>query len=285
MTRRPARALQPGSTRVSNIGSISLGGRGAGRRCGRPPRCAGRGGAAGVREHAGPSMTSACFTFTGAIVRSARANRSFKASTMALWRTRGRPSACAADLRESPSDHRGRGNSRVGAGAGAPSRAPERHRRCLEGAVCASRAHDAPVNVKQADVIEGACVLANARGTAPGQRIEAGARTVFLLPGPPARWSRCSRPSCSLVAGARGAARHPHARPQDRGDERERRRAGGGAIYKTFDNRARRSSATRASWSCTSWRRATRWRPRPPSAPWLGLCARGWAMPSSARTA
>lgn len=40
-------------------------------------------------------------------------------------------------------------------------------------------------NRKQADVIEGAMVLANPRGTAPGQRIEAGGRTLFLLPGVP----------------------------------------------------------------------------------------------------
>jgi len=40
-------------------------------------------------------------------------------------------------------------------------------------------------NRKQADVIEGAVVLANARGTAPGQRIEVGGRTIFLLPGVP----------------------------------------------------------------------------------------------------
>jgi nicotinamide-nucleotide amidase len=42
-----------------------------------------------------------------------------------------------------------------------------------------------PVNEKQADVIEGAVVLANARGSAPGQRVDIDTRTVFLLPGPP----------------------------------------------------------------------------------------------------
>ena len=31
----------------------------------------------------------------------------------------------------------------------------------------------AKINEKQADVIEGALVLANARGTAPGQRVDA----------------------------------------------------------------------------------------------------------------
>jgi nicotinamide-nucleotide amidase len=43
----------------------------------------------------------------------------------------------------------------------------------------------APVNEKQADVIEGAVVLPNPRGTAPGQRVESGARLLILLPGPP----------------------------------------------------------------------------------------------------
>ncbi len=40
-------------------------------------------------------------------------------------------------------------------------------------------------NLKQADVIEGAEVLENARGTAPGQRLEHQGRTIVLLPGPP----------------------------------------------------------------------------------------------------
>ena len=40
-------------------------------------------------------------------------------------------------------------------------------------------------NLKQADVIEGALVLANPRGTAPGQLVEHASRIVVLLPGPP----------------------------------------------------------------------------------------------------
>ena len=40
-------------------------------------------------------------------------------------------------------------------------------------------------NLKQADVIDGASVLANARGTAPAQLIEHEGRTLVLLPGPP----------------------------------------------------------------------------------------------------
>jgi nicotinamide-nucleotide amidase len=43
----------------------------------------------------------------------------------------------------------------------------------------------APVNEKQADVIEGACLLPNANGTAPGQKVDLGGRVLFLLPGPP----------------------------------------------------------------------------------------------------
>jgi nicotinamide-nucleotide amidase len=43
----------------------------------------------------------------------------------------------------------------------------------------------APVNEKQADVIEGGTVMPNARGSAPGQWAESGGRLLFLLPGPP----------------------------------------------------------------------------------------------------
>jgi len=43
----------------------------------------------------------------------------------------------------------------------------------------------APVNEKQADVIEGGVVLPNPRGTAPGQYLEAAGRLLVLLPGPP----------------------------------------------------------------------------------------------------
>jgi nicotinamide-nucleotide amidase len=43
----------------------------------------------------------------------------------------------------------------------------------------------ATVNEKQADVIEGATVLPNARGSAPGQMVDVEGRLLFLLPGPP----------------------------------------------------------------------------------------------------
>jgi nicotinamide-nucleotide amidase len=42
-----------------------------------------------------------------------------------------------------------------------------------------------PVNLKQADVIDGATVLANERGSAPGQWVEDRSRCLALLPGPP----------------------------------------------------------------------------------------------------
>ena len=42
-----------------------------------------------------------------------------------------------------------------------------------------------PNNRRQAMVVEGAEVLRNDRGSAPGLRIAAGERTIFLLPGPP----------------------------------------------------------------------------------------------------
>jgi len=41
------------------------------------------------------------------------------------------------------------------------------------------------VNRRQAERIAGAELLANPRGTAPGQRLEEGRTTIFLLPGPP----------------------------------------------------------------------------------------------------
>ncbi len=43
----------------------------------------------------------------------------------------------------------------------------------------------APVNEKQADLLEGALLIKNPRGTAPAQRIEAEGKLLVLLPGPP----------------------------------------------------------------------------------------------------
>src|SRR6185503_10098341 len=41
------------------------------------------------------------------------------------------------------------------------------------------------VNARQAQRLDGAELLPNPRGTAPGQRLEEGGTTIFLLPGPP----------------------------------------------------------------------------------------------------
>jgi len=43
----------------------------------------------------------------------------------------------------------------------------------------------APVNEKQADLLAGATLLSNARGSAPGQYLEKDGRLLILLPGPP----------------------------------------------------------------------------------------------------
>ena len=65
------------------------------------------------------------------------------------------------------------------------------------------------VNAKQADVIEGSVVLANARGSAPGALVEAGGKTIVLLPGVPmemeAMWRDAAVP---MLGSASGAAVH-----------------------------------------------------------------------------
>ncbi len=64
------------------------------------------------------------------------------------------------------------------------------------------------VNEKQADVIEGAVVLGNRRGSAPGFLIEAGGRTVVLLPGVPPEmvtmWREEAAPRLKRVFGGEG---------------------------------------------------------------------------------
>ena len=59
------------------------------------------------------------------------------------------------------------------------------------------------INRRQAEVIEGAEVLANGFGTAPGQFIDADGRVVVLLPGPP----REMRPMLESVCASRLSAR------------------------------------------------------------------------------
>jgi nicotinamide-nucleotide amidase len=67
------------------------------------------------------------------------------------------------------------------------------------------------VNEKQADVIEGAVVLRNARGSAPGFVVEAADRTVVLLPGVPAEltamWTDEAAPRLARVYGSSGLHR------------------------------------------------------------------------------
>jgi nicotinamide-nucleotide amidase len=68
------------------------------------------------------------------------------------------------------------------------------------------RGYEMPdVNAKQADVIEGATVLANRRGSAPGFLVEQGGKTVVLLPGVPhelkAMWDDAVVPLLAPAAG------------------------------------------------------------------------------------
>lgn len=67
------------------------------------------------------------------------------------------------------------------------------------------------VNEKQADVIEGAVVLPNRRGSAPGFLVEAGHRTAVLLPGVPAElkamWADEALPRLAGVFGTSGVHR------------------------------------------------------------------------------
>ena len=59
------------------------------------------------------------------------------------------------------------------------------------------------INRRQAMVIEGAEILSNDRGTAPGQWIECGGRVVILLPGPPhelkSMFTRCCVPRLAAL--------------------------------------------------------------------------------------
>lgn len=69
----------------------------------------------------------------------------------------------------------------------------------------------APNNRKQAELLEGAVALANAKGTAPGQRFERDGRALFLFPGVPFELeeliSRELEPWLAARAGERGRVR------------------------------------------------------------------------------
>jgi len=66
-------------------------------------------------------------------------------------------------------------------------------------------------NLRQGRIVDGAEVLDNPRGTAPGQRLEAGGTTIFLLPGVPAELEgladRFLEPWLAERAGGRGRER------------------------------------------------------------------------------
>jgi nicotinamide-nucleotide amidase len=95
----------------------------------------------------------------------------------------------------------------------------------------------APVNEKQADVIEGAVVLPNDRGTAPGQRVDVGTGALFLLPGPPSEmqpmFEEQARPWLQARAGGRVIRTHVMKIAGMSESEVEQKVA---PIYKTFEN-------------------------------------------------
>ena len=65
----------------------------------------------------------------------------------------------------------------------------------------------ADVNLKQADVIAGATVMRNARGSAPGQRVDAGSSMIALLPGPPSEMLAMFEEQVAPVLAARVSGR------------------------------------------------------------------------------
>src|SRR5712692_7963332 len=77
--------------------------------------------------------------------------------------------------------------------------------------------HMPEVNTRQAMVPEGATVLENSRGTAPGLWPESGEHIVLLLPGPPRECEGC----CLAARAPRrrsAAGRAPGSRPSERGE-------------------------------------------------------------------
>ena len=91
-------------------------------------------------------------------------------------------------------------------------------------------------NRKQADRIDGATLLANPLGTAPGQRVSAGDCTFFLLPGRAARARGADRDRDRAVA-ARALGRRRHRAPRAQG--RLRAGVGSGGAHHTGLRRVR----------------------------------------------
>jgi hypothetical protein len=143
-------------------------------------------------------------------------------------------------------------------------------------------------NLQQADVIEGAEVLPNARGSAPGQLLEHAGKVAVLLPGPPGEMKPMFDEQVlpRLRAPRRRDARREAARAADRRHVRERRRRGGGshllALREPEDHDPGRRPARS---SCTSWPTATASaRSRSASTSSRGCCTRRCRAASSATT-
>ena len=95
----------------------------------------------------------------------------------------------------------------------------------------------APVNEKQADVIAGAVVLDNERGTAPGQRVDHDGRLLVLLPGPPSEMAPMFESQVLPVIRARAGGTILRTRVlkiASMGESEVEQRIA--AFYKTFDN-------------------------------------------------
>ena len=144
-------------------------------------------------------------------------------------------------------------------------------------------------NEKQADVLEGASALPNARGTAPGQLLEHEGRVLVLLPGPPGEMKPMfdEQVLARLRARAGSHAGRAPPRPADRGDARERggrdRRARLLALREPEDHDPRGGGAGRAA--PRRARRRRRRRPTPASRSWPRPCARLSPAGSTRRTA
>ena len=137
-------------------------------------------------------------------------------------------------------------------------------------------------------MIEGAEVLPNARGTAPGQWLSSDGRTLVLLPGPPGEMKPMFEsevlPRLRERAGATSVVRRRVL--QDRGDARERGRPDRRArLLGLREPRRPRSSAARPGGAAP--RRAGR-EPRggraPHRASWRQRCARPCRVACTART-
>ena len=96
----------------------------------------------------------------------------------------------------------------VAAAVGRPLDRASGHRRAHRRAVRAGAACRCPtINRRQAQVLEGAVVLANPNGTAPGSILEHGEKVIVLLPGPPRELQPMLNVLCERSARRAGRAR------------------------------------------------------------------------------